>query len=175
MLSPSRLGRPGICFVLGLGLSSCQLDDYTPPAAGGGGSGGQGGDACYDSVTELALNESLALLDDTSRGTDQVNTSPAVGECLAGERPGKELVFPVVPSASGTLRATLHADYMYHWLHTRSACPGDDGETLACAFGLGPDEPDVNQIDVEADKTYFVIVDAWTGNTGTFALELMLQ
>ncbi|MDI3285809.1 hypothetical protein [Polyangium sp. 15x6] len=167
----SRLVRLGTRLVLGLSVSACAIDDYTPPTP----SGPDAGDACT-SLTEIALGESLSLFDDTSRGTDLTTSSPMFSECMPDERIGKELVFPVRPSSSGTLVATLHPQYAHHWLHTWTACPGSGGDVLDCSFGSMIEDADVNQIDeVQAGTTYYVVVDGWMDEAGEFELMLALE
>ncbi|MDI1484264.1 hypothetical protein [Polyangium sp. y55x31] len=167
----SRLVRLGTCLVLGLLLSACAIDDYTPPAP----PGDDAGEACT-SLTEITHGESLSILDDTSRGTDLTTASPMFSECMPGERIGKELVFPVRPSSPGTLVATLHAQYAHHWLHTWTECPGGGGDVLDCSFGSMIEDDDVNQIDdVQAGSTYYVVVDAWMDDAGEFELVLELK
>ncbi|MDI1443489.1 hypothetical protein [Polyangium sp. 6x1] len=166
----SRLAGPGICLMLGLLLSACAVDEYTPPAPPG-----QGNEEACTSLTEIAAGESLSLFDDTSRGADLTTQSPSFSECMPGERIGKELVFPVRPSSSGTLVATLHPQYAHHWLHTWTSCPGSEGDVLDCSIGSTIDDQDVNQIDVLADATYHVIVDGWMDEAGEFELVLELK
>ncbi|MDC3960605.1 hypothetical protein [Polyangium jinanense] len=167
----SRLVRLGTCLVLGLLVSACAIDDYTPPTP----PGQHAGDACT-SLTEIAQGESLSLFDDTSRGTDLTTASPMFSECMAGERIGKELVFPVRPSSPGTLVATLHPQYAHHWLHTWTACPGSAGDVLDCSLGSMVEDNDVNQIDdVQAGATYYVVVDGWMDEAGEFELMLELK
>ncbi|MRG96344.1 hypothetical protein [Polyangium spumosum] len=162
----SRLERPGICLLLGLSLPACIADDYTPP--------GVEGPDCT-SITELVPGQPQDLVDDTGRGRDFVTESPDFSECMAGERRGKELIFGVMPTKSGKLVATVQSDYAHHWLHTWDACPGSDADLLDCSFGSTTEDTDVNQVDeVQAGETYYVVVDGWMGETGTFQLTLEL-
>lgn len=170
MRTLSRLVRPGVCLGLGLLLSACALDEYTPPAP----PDQDNGEACT-SLTEITPGESLSLFDDTSRGADLTKQSPMFNACTSGERIGKELVFPVRPSSPGTLIATLKPQYAHHWLHTSTSCPGSGGDVLDCSFGSMIDAHDVNQIDVQADTTYYVVVDGWMDEAGEFELVLELQ
>ncbi|TKC99004.1 hypothetical protein [Polyangium fumosum] len=165
-----RLVRPGVCLGLGLLLSACTLDEYTPPAPPD-----QDNEEACTSLTEIAPGESLSLFDDTSRGTDLTTQSPMFKGCMPGERIGKELVFPVRPSAPGTLVATLLPQYAHHWLHTWTTCPGSGGDVLDCSFGSMIEAHDVNQVNVQADATYYVIVDGWMDEAGEFELMLELK
>lgn len=109
---------------------------------------------------------------DTTGANDTVDEAAGPGECTAGSYPGPDHVFLLLPQMTGTMMATLDADYPNHSLHARDACPGRGH--LDCSYGEGVAENDIVSFPVTAGQIYFVLVDSWAGGEGGYELTVEL-
>jgi len=80
-----------------------------------------------------------------------------------------------MPTKAGTLTASLKAEYNYHFLHIRNACPGEDINEIACDYANSSLSEDVSTIWVEANTLLYVIADGHLMDEGPFTLTLTLD
>lgn len=136
-------------------------------------------DACDGVTIKLAKGTSLQVKGDTTGANNDVQSAANVEFCGgAGPFAGGDLVYTVIPQESGTLVATLNANYSNHWLHTRTACPGTTANEVGCDYATTSSAPDVNTImNATAGTKYHIFVDGHSNgnNEGSFTLTIELK
>lgn len=118
----------------------------------------------------LAANNAIGPKGDTTQGGANV-TPPA--SCAAGAS-GKEIVFTFVPQVAGDLElAILTENAAFDGVLSVVADCAAPSTTLACVNAAGPGGTEETVMPVEANKTYYVIVDT-LGAGGEFTLSANL-
>lgn len=175
-------GQGGIADVCGNGMMGPteQCDDGNTVPADGCSADCQteNADACGGVTIKLNKGSSFEVKGDTSGANDDTDHAGSSGSCQGGgPYTGPDLVYGVIPQQSGALVATLNANYSNHWMHTRTSCLGTTSDEIDCDYSTMKSEPDVNMMNVDAGKTYYVIVDghSTSNNQGSFTLKLELQ
>lgn len=107
-------------------------------------------------------------------GDTSFATAGDAGRACVANADTQDVVYTVVPPASGTLTLTLSSEWD-SGVYVRTSC-GDPLSELGCADaqGGGPDE--VLSVAVTAGVTYWVFVDGYTADQyGPFSLTVALQ
>lgn len=124
----------------------------------------------------LKLGKETVIIKATTAGAmDDINRSGTVQSCSADYRIGPDLIYTVVPLATGTFTAELRAQYNNHFLHIRNVCPGGDANEIACDWSSSSSEPDVSTLTVYPGTLLYVIADGHENGAGEFTLTLTLQ
>lgn len=74
---------------------------------------------------------------------------------------------------SGTLSATLDADYGDHFLRARNACPGT--VDIDCDYDGSSSTNDTIGFAVTQGASYYLIVDSWSNEDGGYSLTVEVQ
>ena len=140
-------------------------------------SGGSNNPAlCPGEAVSLSKGTPVTISGNTTGATDKFTGGGAVGTCMQGTFPGPDLVYAVQPQTSGTLTATLNANYNDSLLHIRSACPGTAADELACNYLLAPKPPPLDvTLAVTSGQTYYVVADSFDNTSGPFTFVLALN
>lgn len=131
-------------------------------------------DVCPGTPIQLLKGEPVVISGSTVSATDKfVGSSAGVGNCMTGNWAGSDLVYAVTPSVSGTLSMSLDASYGSPFLHVRLQCPGTKNEEIACRYATAAGVIS-DTVSVQAGTTYYVAVDSWNNNSGSFKLTLAI-
>jgi cysteine-rich repeat protein len=133
-------------------------------------------EVCPGTLIHLAEGQSITIAATTAGASDKfVGSAQGVpGNCIDGNWNGPDLVYQVIPAASGML--TVDAGFAYDdpYVHVRTQCPGTKNDTLACYYRSTMGTGQLT-IDVQKDVSYFVVMDSWNNKSGGFTLKLSLN
>lgn len=130
-------------------------------------------DVCPGTAVPIAKGQTIIITDTTIGADDTFTDAANKGNCNPNNYPGADLVYAVTPTANGMLTATIDADYGNAYVHARTSCPGNTGNEIACQYINGPGTVST-KFGVNANSTYYVVVDSWQSKSGGFTLTLTL-
>lgn len=131
-------------------------------------------DSCGGPVFEMDPG-TVTMKGSTVNAKDDITTSNSVDQCGAGTWAGGDQIFAIDPLVDGTLTVTLDAAYYNHYLHIRTACPGQTSEEIGCAYAGDINVDDVSSVPAKIGQVLYVIVDGYYNGAGDFSLTLTLQ
>lgn len=145
--------------------------------------------SCPGASVNIDPGETLPLIHgDTTGATDKFkevsgNYPSCANNCDCVSDPsynGRDLVYAVTPSASGTLSVTLDATYADWQLNVRTKCDDNPANEVGCVWGNNPGSSAANpnnlSVFVAQGTTYYVVANSWNGAFfGPFTLQLSLQ
>ncbi len=140
----------------------------TSGSGGTGGTSGSGGgptgsrDTCPGA--DLAVDAGTTTFSDTLAGTS--NDYDGNGHCIPGGGGGADLVYHVVPTASGTLSMTVtpSSSFSVYVYYTTGTC--SPASTSACKSGVNTGNPVTITLSVTQGQSYYVVIDSYSGSSG---------
>jgi len=133
-------------------------------------------EVCPGTAIHLAIGQTVTVTGTTVGSTDNFNGAGTTGpgNCNNGSWDGPDLIYGVIPTANGTLTATLVSVYDNPLLHIRTQCPGGKQEQVDCAYLPDPGTVIATGAAI-VGTTYYVAADSYSNQSGDFTLTLSLQ
>jgi hypothetical protein len=126
-------------------------------------------DACPGLPTTILASGSSVLI----QGDTRIDRNDYEPSCVQGGVPGNDAVFAVQATVKGTLVVTLNgSSEIDPILSIKKACQGPG--PLCVNDGIGKGTSEAIKRNVDAGETVFVVVDAASGTSGPFKLQLDL-
>jgi len=123
-------------------------------------------DNCPGPAVPLPVG-TFVIKGDTSNATNDTGALPCGGST------SKDVVYAVTPAQSGMMTATVTANGFAALVYARTACPGTEGQNIACSMGA---MPATITFPVQGGQVVYVFVDGYGGGAqnGPFTLTLQL-
>ncbi len=135
-------------------------------------------EVCPGTTIPLTLGGTLVISGTNEGATDKCSSSMSGipnSNCINGNFSGSDVVYQVIPDASGSLTVEFTAQYDSSWVHIRTMCPGMASDEVACRFTMGSGGKMTLTISVIKDVPYYVIADSFNNKSGAFTMKLSLQ
>jgi cysteine-rich repeat protein len=119
--------------------------------------------------TAVALPVGTFVINGDTKGANNTTGAVPCGGTSSGD-----FVYAVTPAQNGMLTATVNANIFAELVYARTACPGMNGQDIACSGGA---VPATISFAVQAGQVVYVFVDGYggVGQQGPFTLTLQLQ
>lgn len=126
------------------------------------------GDNCFGAPVPLAANETKTL-----SGNTIAARADRRGLELCDSEATKEVVYELLPSASGKIFAVLTPNYDAS-MYVRTSCTDATSQVLCAELG-DPKETETLTLDVTAGRPYYFFVDGFKGDAGSYSIDFTLS